>query len=92
LLHQLKEGVGHTRQGEIKSLQVEIGELLEQEELMWRQRAKMHWLKEWDKNTRFFHECVKQRRRRNVISQIEDEDGRTWSDPGEVEQVFSSYF
>jgi hypothetical protein len=59
LPHQLQEGVGHTRQGEIKGLQAEISELFEQEELMWRQRAKMHWLKEGDKNTHFFHECVK---------------------------------
>ena len=84
-MHQLQEGVDHIRRGKIKSFQAEIGEFLEQEELMWRQRAKMHWLKEGDKNTCFFHECVKQRRRRNFISQIEDEDGRVWSDPGKVE-------
>ena len=52
----------------------------------------MHWLKNGDKNTRFFHKCIKQRRKKNVISQIIDEEGRTWSSPREVEKAFSSYF
>jgi exonuclease III len=92
LLCQLQGVVGPTRRGEIRKLQAELRELLEQEDMMWRQRAKMHWMKEGDKNTRFFHECVKQRRRRNYISQIEDEDGRMRVDQNEVEQAFSSYF
>ena len=40
---------------EINSLRREINDLLDDEEIYWGQRAKAHWLKEVDKNTRFSH-------------------------------------
>ena len=40
---------------EINSLKREINNLLDDEELYWGQWAKEHWLKEGDKNTKFFH-------------------------------------
>ncbi|XP_059436514.1 uncharacterized protein LOC132169501 [Corylus avellana] len=92
LLRTLQEVEGTARRGEIKRLQTELGDLLAQADVTWRQRAKMHWLKNGDKNTRFFHECVKQRRRKNIISQIDDEEGRRWSNPREVERAFCSYY
>jgi hypothetical protein len=38
-----------------RELQGSHATLLVQEETYWRQRAKMHWLKEGDLNTNFFH-------------------------------------
>jgi hypothetical protein len=49
---------------------------LEQEYDRWRQRAKEKWLKNGDKNTKYFHACVNQRRRSNQILQIQNEKGQ----------------
>ncbi|XP_035542487.1 uncharacterized protein LOC118344867 [Juglans regia] len=46
------------RMGEIKKLREELGFLLEQEDLRWKQRAKKQWLAYGDKNTQFFHACA----------------------------------
>jgi hypothetical protein len=44
--------------------------LLIQEETYWKQRAKMHWLKEGDLNTKIFHMSASARRRRKKIEKL----------------------
>ncbi len=46
------------------------------EETLWHSRAKAHWIKEGDGNTKFFHAVANGRRRVNAISEVVDE-GRT---------------
>ena len=61
--------------GPMKTLQEEINLLLDKEATMWRQRAKILWLKDGDKNTKFFHSKASQRRRRNYIIRLLDAGG-----------------
>ena len=42
---------------------------------MWKQRAQNDWLKEGDRNAKFFHCRANQRNRYNLILGLEDEDG-----------------
>jgi hypothetical protein len=44
-----------------------IAELGFREEIMWRQRARVQWLAEGDKNTKFFHHKANYRRKKNKI-------------------------
>ncbi|XP_042950313.1 uncharacterized protein LOC122282426 [Carya illinoinensis] len=48
---------------------------LEREEVMWRQRSRIQWLKEGDQNTRFFHSSASMRRKRNTIQGLKDDQG-----------------
>lgn len=61
---------------DIKRLKRELGLLLEKEDLRWKQRAKKHWLKNGDKNTKFFHACANQKRKKNIIKSVLDSHGR----------------
>ena len=53
-----------------KVLQAEWEELCGREEDYWRQKSWESWLQEGDKNTKFFHMAVKQRRASKTIFQI----------------------
>lgn len=46
-----------------------------QEEIMWRQRARIAWLKEGDNNTNFFYQRANRRRARNRITKLNRSDG-----------------
>ena len=54
---------------------------------MWRQRSRTSWLKNGDRNTRYFHGQASQRRRRNRIMGLRNNEG-VWVE--EKEEVVSN--
>ncbi|XP_019175772.1 PREDICTED: uncharacterized protein LOC109171097 [Ipomoea nil] len=71
---------GEGRDGEalnlVKELDARLVRLLEQENAFWKQRAKQHWLREADANTRYYHKYASARRRKNKIVKLKDPEGR----------------
>ena len=67
---------------EINSFRSEINNLLDDEKLYWRQRSKVHWLREGDKNTKFFHVQTSKRRQQITISGLWNNNG-VWCDEKE---------
>lgn len=51
-------------------LMLEYEELIKREEIAWRQRSRALWLKEWDRNTKFFHKVANAHKRYNSIDQL----------------------
>ncbi|XP_074315412.1 uncharacterized protein LOC141651607 [Silene latifolia] len=98
-LAQLNEG-GRTREDvqERKRVVKDIAKLLNQEEVFWRQRSKALWLKEGDRNTKYFHRKAGQRKKRNHIAMLVDREGReqvgveaiTGVEKGYFEELFTS--
>jgi hypothetical protein len=52
-----------------------MSELLSREEIMMKQRSRLDWLKEGDRNTSFFHSKARERAQVNRISALRKEDG-----------------
>jgi hypothetical protein len=87
---QMEEGMIDV--GALGKLQKEVNELIAQEDTHLRQRAKVEWLKAGDKNSKFFHACIAQRRRANQIGCITDETGAVFSSTETIKAAFINYF
>lgn len=76
----------------ILTLQREIAQLLEMEDLQWKQRGKRNWFRGGDRNTQYFHSWANHRRKINFIGQIMDELGHSWTNPKEISQAFMQFY
>nr|CAD1839537.1 unnamed protein product [Ananas comosus var. bracteatus] len=72
-------------------LKVRYEELCVLDELKWKQRSRVQWLREGDANTRFFHIGASCRRSRNNIHQLSD-DTNTLSSPNTIADNLISFF
>jgi hypothetical protein len=87
------QGSEQTQSGEeLQNLQKELENQLEQEDLKWKQRAKVNWLRHRDHNTKFYHTCANQRHRTNQITKIRDEAGENWESMEDIQTAFINYF
>jgi hypothetical protein len=91
LLNVQKEGDPKSLEEE-KALKDNLDYLLELEDLKWRQRARENWLKYGDRNTKYFHACASQRKCRNLIKEVVDQEGRKWKSEKGIERAFERYF
>jgi hypothetical protein len=71
---------------------IQLTTLLEQEEVMWRQRSRVQWLADGDKNTRFFHLRASQRRRKNKVTEMVKEDGSIESREPELGNMATQFY
>lgn len=67
-------------------------EILNQKECFWKQRAKQFWLKEGDRNSKYFHAVASRRKRNNQIVKLQNNNGEwvTWEDG--IPELMKGYF
>jgi hypothetical protein len=75
-----------------KEIQESHDKLLVQEEIYWRQRGKIHWLKEGDMNTKFFHLSASTRQRAKKIEKLVNDDNIEVTGQSELCRVAMNYF
>lgn len=77
---------------EVSRLKGNLCSALRDEELFWKQKIRITWLKEGDRNTKFFHASTKQRRARNHITKLK-RSGGMWAENQEgIERTATNYF
>lgn len=77
---------------EIRDLEAELEKLLKEEELTWKQRAHLHWMRDTDKNTKYFHAKASARKRKNTINSLVDNAGNLSSDESFISSSIWQYF
>uniref|UniRef100_M0ZKV5 Non-LTR retroelement reverse transcriptase n=1 Tax=Solanum tuberosum TaxID=4113 RepID=M0ZKV5_SOLTU len=61
------------------------------EEIRWRQRSRIQWLKQRDKNTKFFHRVATSQKRYNSIESLLV-DGCNTNDPSVIKETIKSFY
>lgn len=69
-----------------------LNEALTREEIFWKQKSRVAWLKDVDKATKFFMASTVTRRRKNFIQAVKDEKGMIYEDIGDIAQLFIDKF
>eukprot|EP00253_Pinus_taeda_P035368 PITA_35368 len=68
-----------------------LEERRKQEEILWRQKSRINWLREGERNTKFFHHARVQHRQRNRILSIKNEAGERVIEQEGIEKVLVDY-
>jgi hypothetical protein len=76
----------------VREAMSKMDELLFREEMLWLQRSRITWLKEGDRNTKFFHRKVKWRAMKNRIKKLKKEDGQLEEEEKEMQKMAVEYF
>eukprot|EP00253_Pinus_taeda_P010926 PITA_10926 len=64
----------------------------QQEEIIWKQKSRVQWLKEGERNTRFFHEAMIQHKQQNIIFSLMDQQGSQLTQKEEMENLLVQNF
>ncbi|GLT69878.1 hypothetical protein SLA2020_419920 [Shorea laevis] len=71
----------------MEALEKDLNDWQQREEVLWKQRSRVQWLKEGDKNTAFFHNKAFARRKKNHIAGLLDDRDILVSDKTRIEGI-----
>ncbi|KAL7129060.1 hypothetical protein ABFS83_13G037900 [Erythranthe nasuta] len=75
-----------------QELRVELERTYGDLDCYWKQRSRVQWIREGERNTSFFHNQASKRKRKIWVHKIKDADGIWREDKVEIEQVITNYF
>ncbi|XP_012853800.1 PREDICTED: uncharacterized protein LOC105973324 [Erythranthe guttata] len=77
---------------ELRELRKKLEHLYNDNDAYWKQRSRIQWMREGDRNTKFFHAKATARKRANTVDKLKDKHGN-WQTRGEdIEGVIAEYF
>lgn len=71
----IREGRNEERSKEEGIIISQLEEWRKQEEILWKQKYRINWLCEGERNTKLFHQAMIHRRQRNKIFSIKNDEG-----------------
>jgi hypothetical protein len=86
------ENANDDQQVELYRLRTQMNEIIYREEMMWLQRSRIAWLKEGDRNMRFFHMKAAGRVKKNKIKRLRIDDVQITTDKKEMECMTRNFF
>lgn len=76
----------------LKRIKKQLAEAYKDEERYWRQKCKEEWLREGDRNTKYFHNVVKGKKVQNRLLMLYDHLGNEHFSEGSKGEIATEYF
>ena len=76
----------------MRNTRIELNGWPDKEDAMWRQRSRLTWFQEGDRNTRFFHTKASARYKKNLIDGLMDSNGVWQEEEQIIEEIVVDYF
>lgn len=73
-----------------KQLKCHLDEAYKEAEKFWSRKSRVHWLKEGDKNTKYFHAVTAKKRKKNKIMSLQAENGQEITEDEEIAGVIAA--
>ena len=74
------------------TVRADLNEVLDKEEIFWRKKSRVTWLRDGDRATKFFMASTVTRRRRNFIQFLKNDQGLMVENLEEIAQMFIKKF
>jgi hypothetical protein len=87
-----QQGLTDSLKHQETQLNNQLAERRAQEEILWRQKSRIQWLKEGERNTKFFHRSMVQRRQTNHITHLVSDQGTKIQQHADIEKEMLSYY
>jgi hypothetical protein len=92
-LEELRRGpMSDEALGRQQEILTKLENLFEQEEVTWLQRGRANWLRHGDRNTSFFHHFASERKKRNLIKRLVNDNGDIIEGNIDLATFISGYF
>ena len=88
----IKNGFDKGKNDQAEKYHQEWETFCKQEEIFWKQKSKVLWLKDRERNTKFFHRSTIANKTHNRISSIKDENGQILQSHEEIDAVLVKHF
>lgn len=88
----IAEGFDKVKSEQVDRNHQEWENLCKHEEIFWRKKSRVQWLKEGEHNTRFFQRSTMANRAHNTISSIKDNDEKLHISHEDIKTVVVQYF
>ena len=88
----MQQGFAEEVRAQQKTLVQEFSLREQQEEIRWKQKSRIRWLKEGERNTRFFHKDVIQHQQGKRMLQLKQEDKTHVETQEELELTLNDFF
>ncbi|XP_020164178.1 uncharacterized protein [Aegilops tauschii subsp. strangulata] len=77
---------------EIKDIEDQLHELYEREEVYYKQRSRIDWLTDGDRNTQYFQNRASHRRRKNTVKGLRRDDGTKCIDDEGMRRMAAQFY